>query len=53
MGEQSGFVLYMYFNYDCYLIDRPCEHLLIWVNKVIFYFINCIIDIYIYNGQAL
>ena len=43
MGEQSNFALYKYFH--CYLIDRLCESLPTWVNKVIVLFINTFIVI--------
>ena len=45
MGEQSSFVLYKYFKYYCYLMDRLCESLQTWVNKVILLFINTFIVI--------
>ena len=35
MGEQRDFALYKYFHY--YLMDRLCESLQTWVNKVNFF----------------
>ena len=45
MGEQSHFALYKHFH--CYLMDRLCESLPTWVNKVVLCFISTLIIIVI------